>query len=399
MTNEEKTLSTGTRGRIGSIDGLRAFAMLMVYTYHAWLAGGTPSLSVPLGSHSVSFGSLLSGFPAGVDLFMVLSGFCLFWPLAKNPAAANGWSPAIFGWRRIRRIVPPYYAAILYVTLLPNALVVLYRLLGQQAKWQPMAEGWHYVTHLLFLHTLFPASWASIQGAFWSLGLEAQFYLAFPLVVAGYARLGIRVVWFMAGASILYRIGAILYTQSSPWDVQFVASVFFLGRWMQFGAGMLAAWAVARGLPARLSGGWAGTGMLSLALAAYFSGLANAAHFSPLRDLLLAAGFGAGIVALCGTATPFRHLFDNRVARGLGVISYSVFLIHQNTLFYLSELFKKVLHLEGPSRFALLMTLGLAFILGLALIFFRFFERPFLQPVHTRSIPEQPTPDLCLITT
>lgn len=101
--------------------------------------------------------------------------------------------------------------------------------------------------------------------------------------------------------------------------------------------------------------------------------------FLPVRDLLLAVAFAGALVALCGSLTPLKRPFESRGAVWLGTISYSTFLIHQNTSFYVSELLKKVLHLAGPARFLVLDTFGFAFIVGLAFLFFKLFEAPFMN--------------------
>lgn len=369
------------RPRLLAIDGVRALAMLMVYTYHVWQFGGAPALAV--GSSGIEIGRAIGELPAGVDLFMVLSGFCLFWPLAWSPSAVTNWSWVDYFKRRTRRIVPPYYAAILFATLLPVALLLLYRALGHPAKWQELPSLWQYVTHLLFIHTLFPETWDGIQGAFWSLGLEVQFYLAFPLVVIAFRRYGIwRTVGAMVTVSVAYRMLIGAFVSGQPWPNPFLFSVFFLGRWMQFAAGMAGAWLVAQSsrrgttLPAR-------TGGLILACAVSVYALAgsrwtDAVPVFPLRDVLLAAAFAAAMVALCATRIPARRVFESRAIVWLGGISYSIFLIHQNTAFYLSELLKKVLHLEGAARFAVLMTIGFACIVAASYVFYRWFEMPFM---------------------
>lgn len=359
--------------------------MFMVFSYHAWEFGDSPDFGAHVFGRHLGFGAVFAGFPAGVDLFMVLSGFCLFWPVCIKPASVADWSWQDYARRRIHRIVPPYYAAIVYCTLLPIVLVFVYRLLHQPAKWQHLPSVWQYVTHLLFLHTLFADTWGGIQGAFWSLGLEAQFYVAFPLVILAYRKYGIKVAAGMTLISVIYRVIVGVLTAHSPWIMQFLPSVFFLGRWMQFAAGMTAAWIVARTIrtdtpySARI-----GSVMLAAGLAVYAVALANmpkSLTFLPVRDLLLAAAFAGTLVALCGSLTPLKKPFESEGLVWLGTISYSIFLIHQNTIFYVSELLKKVLHLAGPARFLALDTFGFAFIVGIAFLFFKLFEAPFMSRV------------------
>lgn len=371
--------------RIPAIDGLRALASLMVFGFHSYQFAGAPVLMVPFFGTQINMLAFLDAFPAGVDLFMVLSGFCLFWPLCKSAEALAAWDWRDYAWRRVRRIVPPYYMAIVYTIMLPVVLVALFRMLHMDANWQPLPSLRQFVTHVLFIHTLFPDTWNGITGAFWSLGLEAQFYVAFPFVIFAFRRSKAVVLVGMVLISIIYRVITWNMTADAGFDKQMVTSIFFLGRWMQFAAGMGAAWIVATHWRhgGRLRNGWFGTSLAAVALVLYIlatttllSGLPKAL---PMRDLLLSAAFGLGIVAICATHTPLRFIFSNRVSSGIGYFSYSIFLIHQPTAWYMSEMFKKKLHVGGLGDFFLLATVGLVIVCGISYLFFLVFEKPFLN--------------------
>ncbi len=368
--------------RLAPVDALRGLAGLMVYVYHAWQIAGAPPMRI-LGSQVFLVGHFVNTLRAGVDLFMVLSGFCLFWPTAKRPASVAAWSWRHFARRRLQRIVPPYYASLLFVTILPVAVVVFYRATGHEAKWQPLPGGLQYLTHLLFVHTLFPQTWMGIQGVYWSLGLEMQFYLVFPLVIWGYRHLGIRVVWYMAGLSLAYRLIAGVWTARAPWDIEFLWSITFLGRWMEFAAGMLAAWVVARSGDGPTSTANRTIALLSAAVAAYVLATCpgdslRVGHVT--RDLLLSACFALVLVAACTARGRWRAVFGWKPLTMLGLVSYSLFLIHQNLAFYAGEGLRKVLRIEQPVIvFLLLITVVLAGITVLSGLFFRLFEFPFLR--------------------
>ncbi len=366
--------------RLPAIDGLRAMAMLMVFAVHAWGFSNSPTLLCAVAGKRVNLLAPLASFDAGVDLFMVLSGFCLFWPLCKSEQTLAAWDFREFYRRRIHRIVPPYYAAIIYATVLPVALVAAFKLAHTPAKWQPLSPLWDYAAHLLFLHTLFPASYHSINIAFWSLGLEAQFYLVFPLVVFGFRRFGMRFVVGIAILSVLYRIAGGVLTANLSYAQREVFAGFFLGRWMQFAFGMMAAKYVARHRLAgtSLSGG-AGTGIFLFGFAVYTLAVSAFHFFDWPRSLLLGIAFALIVVALCCAKTAVRHLFENKTMVWFGFIAYSVFLIHANTLWFLSGLLQKKLHVEGVEELILLVAAGLPLIIGISYVFFLLFERPFLN--------------------
>jgi len=372
--------------RVPAIDGLRAFAMLMVFAFHTWEFSSKPELNIALGEWHFNALALVKSFPAGVDLFMVLSGFCLFLPLCKE-GALQKWRLGPYFVRRVRRIAPPYYAAILYAIVLPQILVFLFHLIGIKADWQPIPSAFQIVTHLLFIHTLFIEAWNGINGSFWSLGLEAQFYLAFPIAVWGFSRFGTRFFWAMIAISIFYRVGVYWFFNITgkplTADREFVLSIFFLGRWMQFALGMAAAWLVAsQWKSGRQFSAAQGTGFIVGAIMFYLLAVSPLAALSgsfPLPSLLLGMAFAFAIVGLCASKSPLRAPFENRYLTGLGFISYSVFLIHQPTVWYLSEFLRKFLKVDGLAMLAALWTIGFAVVIAISYGFFLLFERPFLN--------------------
>ena len=376
---------------IPEVDGVRALAMLMVYIYHVWEFGDAPTRNLHLAGMNFDLYSPIARFPSGVDLFIVLSGFCLFIPLCKSSEALHKWHWKNYAIRRFRRIAPPYYAAIVYVSILPFLLTALFRLLHKQANWQPLPSLWQYVTHITFTHTLFLSTWSGICGAFWSLGLEVQFYVVFPLVVAGFRRHNLRFIFAMIGVSLIYRLFIeLLMPQAnttpdpSHSDTQhFLLTVFFLGRWMQFAAGMLAAYIVARFRKNGLTrSGRDGAIAFLVVLALYALGVSdysNSIRLFPMRDVLLAATYMILLITVCISETPLRRIFNNKIIVRLAFFSYSIFLLHQTTAYYLSELMKKILHIPGEARFYLLITVGFLLVTAISYAFFLIFEKPFLS--------------------
>ena len=372
---------------IPEVDGVRALAMLMIYVYHVWEFGGSPTKIVTLGGSTVDLFSPIGQFPSGVGLFMVLSGFCLFLPLCKSEEAVQKWHWKSYAVRRFRRIAPPYYAAIVYTVILPVVLTAFFRLLHQKANWQPVPSLWQFVTRFTFTHTLFLSTWSGISGSFWSLGLEAQFYAVFPLVVLGYKRYGLRFLAAMIGISIIYRIVAnLVLPQTAGFEADqrpFLLSIFFLGRWLQFAAGMLTAYFVANYRRNALTwSGRQGAAALLAALLVYIlavSNLVGPVVFFPLRDILLAVAYMLLLTSVSISETPLRRFFNNKIIARFAFISYSVFLLHQTTAWYISELMRRLLHIPGEGRFYLLITVGFLLVLGISYVFFLIFERPFLS--------------------
>jgi peptidoglycan/LPS O-acetylase OafA/YrhL len=382
-------------GRIQSIDGLRAVAMLLVFTFHVWEFSGRPALSISLFGLPINIAAFIAE-NTRVALFIVLSGFCLFLPFCKRPELMERFSAPQYYWHRFRRIAPPYYAALLYPLALTFLLVVTFKLLGLAAHWQTIPTGWQYLTHLFFIHTLSLGTWNSVNGSLWTLGLEAQFYLVFPVLVWGFRRWGARLIGALVLGSVLYRIAAAWMTSGQTWEVRFLSEVFFAGLLMQFALGMGAAWFVFRWRERREHlGAWTGSLLVLAAIGLYQLALVplpDAIQFLPWRSTLLGVAFAVAIVAFSISITPFRWVVENRLMSRLGLISYSLFLIHQPTAWYVSEFLSKFLHTSGQLHFFLAWTIGFAATLLVGGLLYWFVERPFIgSPKRTSAKERSPT--------
>jgi len=157
--------------RLGYIDGLRAIAALGVLVYHAGMAPrpGRPPDDSLLG-RSFLFGA------HGVDLFFVISGFCLAYPylgrLRKTGALA--FDAAEFGARRLVRILPPYYLAIAIFAIVFSALGL------HSPGLTPLAL----VQQVFFLDK----DLSYLSNVFWTLAVELRWYVAFPFLLYTYSR-------------------------------------------------------------------------------------------------------------------------------------------------------------------------------------------------------------------
>jgi peptidoglycan/LPS O-acetylase OafA/YrhL len=146
--------------RLAAVDGLRAVAVLAVVAHHAGL--------LPLG-----YGT------RGVDLFFVISGFCLSLPTLR---ALKAGAPFQFDrWRfargRFARIAPPYYVALALFGVLSLTSFGLPTVLEPAGRFEWLED-------VLFLTTLAPA----YNASFWTLGIEALWYVLFPMILTIYVR-------------------------------------------------------------------------------------------------------------------------------------------------------------------------------------------------------------------
>ncbi len=187
--------------RLHFIDGLRGMAMLMVLACHCWLFGGQWTVTVPPGVHGVNLAPLLAYGSTGVNLFLVLSGFCLYWPFVKGGTRREPtlWE---FAKRRCRRILPPYYVTL----LLFGAPLFLQAIRHHSRPEIDFAWNWLWL-HAVMAHNLNLTYVIRVDGALWTLALEFQLYVLFPLFVEAFRRFNVRgVLLTVLVASTCYRI-------------------------------------------------------------------------------------------------------------------------------------------------------------------------------------------------
>jgi len=163
----------GLRRNIPELDGVRALAILAVIAYHV----GSSELSTVLPTVSQWIGL---GW-CGVDLFFVLSGFLITGILLDTKGTPHAWRN--FYARRVLRIFPLYYLTlVVYFHLLPAGA----HLLSQHGQYSRTEEAWYW---------LYVCNWSPSLGMahallthLWSLSIEEQFYLFWPLLVFSLSR-------------------------------------------------------------------------------------------------------------------------------------------------------------------------------------------------------------------
>jgi peptidoglycan/LPS O-acetylase OafA/YrhL len=146
-------------GRSAQLDGLRGVAILLVFFHHS-------GIKFP---HWVDWGQM------GVRLFFMLTGYLItmsLWKIAKRTSEVRGghWKElGVFHLRRLARLMPAFYAAILLGALagLPDILDPLWWHLGFASNFKMASQGYFF----------------GPTAHFWSLALQEQFYLLWPFLV------------------------------------------------------------------------------------------------------------------------------------------------------------------------------------------------------------------------
>ena len=311
--------------RPAAADFVRVLATWAVGAFHiwqqSWYSGAAPA-------HWLRAGSV------GVDWLVLLSAFCLFLPWAN--AAAQGrplpqTRPAAFYRRRAVRLLPAYYASLLF-----SLVLTLHR-----AGWS-RTLGIDLAAHLTLTQQLFPQSYLAtrLNGVTWTLTVFALFYLVFPLL----APLCVRHPLPTLGALCAVQLGYTL------WALPQYGSDADSSLFNQFPAfcGVLAVGLAAALVFARLArGGWTqrflpragctALGVLALVwLNAQLRAQAYAAEFQRyqlVNRMPLALAAAAVLVCFGLGLTPPRTV--RRALAWLSALTYSFYLWHQQLTVFL----------------------------------------------------------------
>jgi peptidoglycan/LPS O-acetylase OafA/YrhL len=327
-------------------------------------------------------GRAIAQGPFAVDLFFLISGFLLTLPwLVRARDGRPAPDTRSFYRRRARRIVPAYY---LHLALLFTLVM-------------PLLFGWRYwrsdlfvyagggIAHALFLHNLSPLTSGSfgVNGALWTLAIEAQFYAVLPFL----APVFVRAPWRMLAAAAAVS-AAWIFESRHGFDALVRWHLEVGGRWhwsedairrllaVQFpayvfqfvlGAALARAWlvrgATARWLPA--AGAIAGIGTLC-------AFVTLAAPPDPFASVLSVCAVGGVVFAAASSADPAsRWLLARGPLAFVGRISYSAYLWHLPLLLLLQA--------RTPLAPVVFFPVYVATVLAVGWMSWRWVERPFMQ--------------------
>ncbi len=291
------------------IDGLRALAVLPVMLFHAgfeWFSGGF----------------------VGVDVFFVISGY-LITNIIISEMAEGKFSIVNFYERRARRILPALFfvmAACLpfaWLWLTPNdlkdfgqSLVAVSTFSSNILFW--LESGYFDTTAELkpLLHT-------------WSLAVEEQYYILFPIFLMLTWRLGIKLVLILLSVVFLFSLGV---AQWGAYNSPTAAFYLLHTRGWELLVGVFAAFYLKynshiKSLTANQLLSLLGFGMIAYSIIAFD----ETTPFPSLYALI--PTIGTGLLILCAVPKTFIHkLLSLKFIVGIGLISYSSYLWHQPLL-------------------------------------------------------------------
>jgi peptidoglycan/LPS O-acetylase OafA/YrhL len=368
--------TAGSRSRrLAGLDGIRGLAALYVVINHVFLRAfpGYPVDHAPFWAAWFIYGRF------AVVVFIVLSGFSL----ALSPAR-HGWrldAVARFAQRRARRILPPYWAALAF------SLAVAWLIVPQPHNGVPDAKS--VLVNGLLVQNIVGAH--SPNAAFWSMAVEAQLYIAFPLLLLMVRRWGGGVM-LGAVALLIAAVGIVgphvahldVFVIQSPPDL---AALFAVG---VLTAGIVGASAALRSWP------WP---RLALAAAApvlaviWWQGSVWTLDHLYWIDLSLGPAIACLLAGLAtGRPAGLLRALDARPLRSLGSFSYSLYLTHAPIVAIVCERIVAGRVVTGVPFFLVSLALVLPLTLGFARAFAAVFELPFQQSRSSSGVRRQPAP-------
>jgi peptidoglycan/LPS O-acetylase OafA/YrhL len=352
------------------LDGIRGLAALAVVLYHSYLFTG---MTGEARTELPAIGLIMGWGYLGVPVFIVLSGYVLMLPLLRTESLDFPGGVRAFVLRRARRILPPYYAALVVSLGLIALIPVLQRESSTQWDSKVPVTLPDVLSHLFLVHDA-SADWVGkINGPLWSVAVEWQIYFLMPLLlVPMWRRLNPYVVVVtLTTITIVASVGLQVLPFAHPW---FIAL---------FAMGMLAA---QKTLGHQLHP-WqlvsAGTAIVVVLALAWTTSPVPVGLKGWPSEMLVGVAVATALVilgrrSLNGRSGKLRSLLQTRPLIFAGTISYSVYLMH-SPLLGLANLLLLPLDLPIEVHWVLMTFVAAPTAIAFCYVLFLLVERNFLN--------------------
>lgn len=403
--------NTTQKNNIAVLDGVRAVACLSVIAYHIYKF---TLLSHIWGWDIGPFASSVAMMGwSGVTLFFVLSGFLLFMPYAKSLLFDNPWpSMRLFYTRRALRILPGYYVALFLLIFLT----------------QPQYLQLDHLKQLGLFLTFFMDSssitYQMIDGPFWTLAVEWQYYMLLPFLALAFrwgAQRGspqrrlFMVIFCLLGMilwGITTRYWGRYYVDFHPEakalmpQPYFNIALFFLygitGKFLEdFAVGMLVSTLFVYAQRAasdnkvqtvlRRASMWLWScGLLWLLFMASWSAFPISRFLDPyigahnwLVELGFSFGYGLCVIAILFGPVGLQKLFEWPLLRRIGFMSYSLYIWHIPLLLWFKDhIFPQTQGWQHSAIYSLYWAFVVLLIIPFSYLFYRLIEQPWMNIAH-----------------
>lgn len=336
---------------IDVLDGIRAISVILVLIFHFWQQTWIfPVIKTPflhfIKLDQINFTNLARAGYLLVDMMVLLSGFLLFLPVMRQIFLGEdmvSWKD--YAKKRIARIVPSYYFAVLLIFFVIALPTHSYPTIAAAIK--------DLVTHLTFTHTLFVDTYLAtkLDVVLWTVAVEVWFYVLFPFFAEAVKRrdrgdakksVGISVVSIIALALVFHGISnwwmqAKVMKQGVYVAMQINQLPAFMGCYANGMIGAMLYVLIAKNCE-RSKGLAAVCTLLSIVSIAYIVHMFNECAALPLESsqiwqvterFRLTAAYMIFVLSTVLAARWYRFIFSNPLMRFLSMISYNLYIWHQ----------------------------------------------------------------------
>jgi peptidoglycan/LPS O-acetylase OafA/YrhL len=334
------------------IDGLRAIAVLAVTLYHFGIT------------------SMSGGF-VGVDVFFVISGY-LITAILQRQFAANQFSIADFYRRRALRILP---ALLFLLAVLCVLMPIAFTPVDIKAFARSLPPVAAFLSNFYFgkeFNYFDAASDTQMLLHTWSLAVEEQFYILYPIMLGLAFRYARRFMAALVWISVLLSFALSVYLLET--NQAKIAFYMFPPRAWELGLGAVIALGATPTVANRMAREVLSAGGVALIAFGVFS-LTAASSFPGVNAL--APCLGAALIIAYGSGTRLGAVLGSRLPRGIGKISYSLYLWHWPVAVVARQFMGAELGLSG-------LAICLVVSVALAVASYRWIETPFRARTWTQ---------------
>lgn len=189
---------------IDILDGLRAISMIAIAWFHFWQQSWLAT-TFDVGQWHIDLDWIPRSGYLFVDVLILLSGFCLFLPYARHLLIGTEYpKTGDFFFKRFIRIMPSYWLCLIIV-------LTCFALPGDEyaGNWKELRLD--VLSHLSFTHTFWPETymWTKLNVVLWTLAVEVQFYLIFPLLAKQFCKQPVLIYLAMVTTTLIFRDGIV----------------------------------------------------------------------------------------------------------------------------------------------------------------------------------------------
>lgn len=355
-----------------NLDGLRFFAFLAVFLYHAVT---TPFQHIKDDTFFNALTVATRGGHLGVNFFFVLSGFLITYLLLDEKAKTLRINVGKFYLRRVLRIWPLYYLILAICFLLVPIARTAFGDNPEPEKGNP----WLYVAFLSNFDNIYNGTQLQALWSMWSISVEEQFYLFWPLIMKVFPQ---RLQWLPMCIIIAMSLGV----RSFHLDEYDFCQFHTLSVISDMAVGGLMAWAAFRRHPFFLKLQQVKRWQIALVYIIGFSLVVSRylwVHEHALflfERLVLSLFFAFIIFEQTFVDTSFFKVGNSWVLTQLGRISYGLYCYHYLVLLFVTELTDN-LRLNTTVASVLLANVVIALVISIAVSYlsYRYFESWFLN--------------------